>query len=272
MKKKISVVAVGGWLLGIGFIMLALIESGSPQLFWNLPSLYMIVGGTFACTITVFPADHLKLFVPGLKRVFTKNVINTRQDIDTIVELSKEARTKGLMALEALAPQHVNDRFLHEGILLMADGVSSDALKDRLEGMLYFMKKRHNKSASIFELIGSVAPGLGLVGTYVGLIPMLTNMDDPSGLGPMMAIELVSSFYGGFIANMLFNPLAKRLKVMASEEHARNELILNGLLGIYEGKNPRVIEDELVAFANLKAGRGKGKDKVVNIEKKRKSA
>lgn len=249
--KKVSFSAWLGFLLGIGFVLLAMRESHDPMLFWNVPSFYMIVGGTVATVITVYPVARLKLFFPTLMRAFKKDNIDLRKDINTIVELSKEVRSKGLMVLETLAQQHTSDRFLYEGLLLMGDGVSSDDFKDHMEGVLYFTKKRHNKGAGMIELVGATAPSLGLVGTYIGLIPMLTSLDDPTSLGPMMAIELVSSFYGGVIANILFTPLAKRLKIMAAEEADRNEMILHGLLSIHQGKNPKVIENDLMTYMNL---------------------
>ena len=249
--KKISFSTIFGFVLGIGFIFAALMESHRPELFWNLPSLYMIVGGTFATLITVFSPAKLKLFFPTMKRAFVRTKTDLRQDIETIVELSKEVRTKGLMSLENLAQNHVKDKFLYEGLILMADGVSSEDLKEHMEGVIYFTKKRHSKDAAMVELVANIAPSLGLVGTYVGLIPMLTNLDDPTSLGPMMAIELVSSFYGGVLANILFGPIARRLKMIASEEADRNEFILVGLLSIHEGKNPKVIEANMMAYANL---------------------
>lgn len=251
--KKISFSTLFGFLLGLTFIFLAMMESHRPELFLNMPSMYMIVGGTFATLITVYPPAKLKLFFPTMKRAFVHNKTNLRQDIETIVELSKEVRTKGLMVLENLAQQHEKDKFLYEGLLLMADGVNSEELKEHMEGVIYFTKKRHSKGAGMVDLVATVAPSLGLVGTYVGLIPMLTNLDDPTSLGPMMAIELVSSFYGGLLANIIFGPIARRLKMIASEEADRNEFVLVGLLSIHEGKNPKVIESNMMAYANLKS-------------------
>ncbi len=251
--KKISFTTLLGFLLGLGFIAAAMLESHQIELFWNLPSVYMILGGTFATLITVFPPARLKLFFPTMKRAFVHNKIDLRQDIEDIVELSKEVRSKGLMVLENLAQQHTDDKFLYEALLLMADGVNSEELKEHMEGVIYFTKKRHSKSAAMVDMVAAVAPSLGLVGTYVGLIPMLSNLDDPTSLGPMMAIELVSSFYGGLLANIVFGPIARRLKIIAAEEADRNEFVLVGLLSIHEGKNPKVIESNMMAYANLKS-------------------
>lgn len=129
--------------------------------------------------------------------------------------------------------------------------MDEEQLRNLLEGSTYFMKQRHQKNASMFDMIGATAPALGLLGTYVGLIPMLNNLDDPASLGPMMALELVSSFYGAFIAYVIFSPLAKRLKNMSKEEVIRRDILIEGLASIQQGKNPNLIKEELYAFANI---------------------
>lgn len=260
--SKLAVTTLVGWISGIVFIYFALMESHRPELFVNMPSLYMIVGGTAACLFTVYPFERLKLFFPTCIRAFKTNPVNMRQDIETIVELAKEARSKGIIALEGSIDQFPMDKFMKEGILLIADGISEEEFRNHMESIMHFTKVRHNKNAGMVELIASVAPSLGLVGTYVGLIPMLTNLDDPTSLGPMMAIELVSSFYGGLLSNILFGPIAKRLKMLSEEEHSRNELILEGLISIQQGKNPRMIESELMAFMNLQVD---AKDNSINF-------
>lgn len=268
-KTKISLVTLFGFLLGIAVMFLSVIETGQPELFWNVPSFYIIVGGTLAILITTFPPSRLKAFFPTLGLAFKKDKIDMRRDIETIVELAQQARTKGLMALEDMAQDYVDDKFLYEGLLMISDGISGEDLKSRLEGIMYFTKKQRNKNIAMVDLVATIAPSLGLVGTYVGLIPMLTNLDDPTSLGPMMAIELVSSFYGGVIANILFLPIAKRLRVKTEDEHNRNELLMIGLLGIHQGKNPRMLEDELLSYMDLKKDYKSEAIKFVRSKKKK---
>ena len=128
------------------------------------------------------------------------------------------------------------------------DGTDEDKLRDSLESETYFMQQRHQKGIAMVEMIANTRPALGLLGTYIGLIPMLTNLDDPTKLGPLMALELVTSFYGSFLSNLIFSPIAKRLKLLNREEVSRRELMTEGLVGILMHKNPRIIREELNFF------------------------
>lgn len=145
----------------------------------------------------------------------------------------------------------MEDEFVKKGLMLIIDGTDEESLRHLLDGSTYFMKQRYNKGANMFGLLAATAPALGLLGTYVGLIPMLNSLDDPTVLGPMMALELVSSFYGAFIAYVIFSPMSKRLKNMSQEEGYRRELLTEGLVSIYHKKNPKVIKAELSSFANI---------------------
>lgn len=136
--------------------------------------------------------------------------------------------------------------------MLLTDGIAEDALASALHSDIYYASKRHKQGLSMINMIAGNVTALGLLGTYVGLIPMINNMDDPESLGPMMAIELVSSFYGAFIAYTLFTPMGKRLEAMSSMEVFRKELITEGLMLIQKGKNPKLIQDQLLATLRKK--------------------
>ena len=153
--------------------------------------------------------------------------------------------------MEDTIDRYTDDAFIQRGIRLIVDGADEEQLRNALEGATYFMKQRHQKGAAMVNMIAATAPALGLVGTYVGLIPMLNNLDDPSTLGPMMALELVSSFYGGFMAYVIFSPLAKRLRFLSEEEETRRDLLVEGLAAIQQGKNPKLIKEELFAYMNI---------------------
>ncbi|WP_429142979.1 motility protein A [Anaerotaenia torta] len=228
-----------------------MVTSGKPELFWNLPSFFIIIGGTMGSFITAFPPSRLKTFGAVLKKAFTKNDYNLKEDIKALVKLSEVSRREGLLALEDHVDQYIDDEFIKKGIRLIVDGADEEQLRNQLEGATHFMKQRHQKGAAMLELLAITAPALGLVGTYVGLIPMLTNLDDPNNLGPMMALELVSSFYGGFLANIIFSPLAKRLKNMSKEEAERRDILIEGLAAIQQGKNPKLMKEELMSYANI---------------------
>ncbi len=240
-----------GLIIGVSFVVGSIIVTGEPILFWNLPSAFIIFGGTLGAVVIAFPAQRLKTIGSVIKRAFKKDEYDLREDIVILVKFAEISRREGILALEDFVDQFTEDDFVKKGIQLIVDGADEEQLRNLLEGSTYFMKQRHQKGASMLDMIAATAPALGLLGTYVGLIPMLNNLEDPTALGPMMALELVSSFYGAFIAYIVFSPLAKRLKIMNKEEESRRELLIEGLAAIQQGKNPKLIKEELSAYANL---------------------
>lgn len=248
MKKQRQAITTWlGLIGGIACVALAIAESGNLKLFINIPSLLIIVGGTIFVLIMSFPFSTLKRIGSVIKEAFLRQTHDPMDDINTMMELSEMARREGLLALENYNDK-TDDPFLKRGLSLLADGVDRDVLESSMISEIYHSQKRHRSGIAMISMIASVAPGLGLVGTYVGLIPMLVDMRDPDKLGPMMAIELVSSFYGGFLANVIFSPMAKKLQSKSALEKDRQELILEGILAIHEGKNPRLIREDLLAY------------------------
>lgn len=250
MFKFISSTLIG-LVFGASLIVGSVFVSGHAELFWNVPSAFIIFGGTIGATIMAFPPQRLKTIGTVIKKAFSKAEYDIKKDIAALVRCSEISRKEGLLALENHIDNLTDDAFLKQGIQYIIDGADEEQLRNLLEGSTYFMKQRHHKGAAMLDMIAATAPALGLLGTYVGLIPMLNNLDDASTLGPMMALELVSSFYGAFVAYVIFSPMAKRLKFMNKEEETRRELIIEGLAGIQQGKNPRLIKEELMAYANI---------------------
>jgi chemotaxis protein MotA len=249
--SKFGISTLIGLIAGASLILSSVFISGHAALFWNLPSLFIIMGGTFGSVVMAFPPKRLKTMIPVIKKAFSNEKNDVTEDLLTLVSLAEISRKEGLLALEDTVDQYTDDEFIKRGIRLIVDGADEEQLRNSLEGSMYFMKQRHNKGAAMIDMIASTAPALGLLGTYVGLIPMLNNLDDAASLGPMMALELVSSFYGAFIAYVVFSPLAKRLKVMSSEEASRKEIIIEGLSAIQQGKNPKIMKEELAAYMNI---------------------
>lgn len=210
-----------------------------------------LIGSTLGSTIIAFPPKRLKTLGSVIRRSWIKDNYDLKEDVLNLVALAEISRKEGLLSLEEHIDEYTDDEFIKRGILLIVDGSDEEQLRNILEGSTYFMKQRHQKGYAMLDMIAATAPALGLLGTYVGLIPMLNNLEDPTTLGPMMALELVSSFYGAFIAYVVFSPLSKRLKIMSSEEASRRELLVEGLVAIQQGKNPTLIREELFAFINF---------------------
>ncbi len=253
-------------IIGVSFSILlitsSMVVSGHIGLFWNLPSALITIGGTFGAVLVSFPPSRLKTLGPVMMKAFRREKFDIAKDVETIITLAEVSRKEGLLALEDYIEQYTNDEFLKKGIMLIIDGADEDQLRTSLEGATYFMQQRHHKGHAMLDMIAATAPSLGLLGTYIGLIPMLNNLDDPTTLGPMMALELVSSFYGGFIAYVIFSPICKRLKIMSSEEVSRREILIEGLSYIQQGKNPKIISEQLIAYMNIKPFNDTGKKQI----------
>ncbi len=232
---------------GIACIVAAIFEGGNLGLFINIPSFLIIVGGTCFALIMAYPFSTLKTLGAVIKQAFVQDRYDPIEVINTIIELSMVARREGLLAIERYM-ENIDNHFLKKGLNLLVDGIDREDLEATMMNEIYQAQKRHRVGASMISMIASVAPGLGLVGTYVGLIPMLVHMRDPEKLGPLMAIELVSSFYGGFMANVIFSPMARKLQSKSTQEKDIDELMLQGILGLHEGKNPRVLREDLLTY------------------------
>ena len=247
-KKRFSPLALLGLSISVCSIIISIFLAGEAQSFFDLKSLFITVGSTLGAFLFSFPFETIRNFFPVIKKAFTSSALNLEKDIDTLVTLSEVAKKQGLLNLERDLDRYTDDKFLKKGILNIIDNKDVDQLKEIMETEMYFMNRRHKKGRSMIEMIAATAPSLGLLGTYIGLIPMLINLDDPESLGPYMAIELVTSFYGAFIAFIIFSPMSKKLKALDDDEMIQKELLLKGLVGIKEGRNPRMLREELSNF------------------------
>jgi chemotaxis protein MotA len=210
------------------------------------------IGGTIAAMIVTFPRTQLFSFGSVMKKVFQKEDQDPVNDISMFSRMSDVIRKEGVLSLDGKISEFTDDEFLKKGIMLLVDGKNSDVIRSNMATELKSMQRRHKKGAAMLDMISKTTPSLGLLCTYVGLIPMLQNLTNPEALGPMMAIELVSSFYGSFIAYVLFGPMANRLKLMDQEESLRKEMMIYGLSAVSEGLNPHQIEDQMMNYLSRK--------------------
>lgn len=164
-----------------------------------------------------------------------------------IIELSSVARRDGLLALEE-AGNKAEDEFLKKGIMLIVDGTDPELVRNIMETELTFLEERHAEGRGLYDAMGSYAPAFGMIGTLIGLINMLQQLDDPSSVGPQMAVALITTFYGSVMANAIFIPIAAKLKIKSKQEILMKELVVEGLLSIQAGENPRIIEEKLKTF------------------------
>ncbi len=220
---------------------------GAINHFIDLNSVYITIGGSVACMLM---SCELKEFVNNLKSyalIFKLPKFNTQEIITKIIDLSNVARKEGLLSLEEAAGD-LDDAFLKKGILLIVDGTDPELVRGIMETELASIEGRHNKVVSFFEQFAAMGPAWGMIGTLIGLVNMLYNMEDASTIGPAMAVALLTTMYGSMIANWLCLPATFKMKKLNASEIMVKEIMIEGLLSIQAGENPRVIEEKLKSF------------------------
>ena len=240
---------IGLTIAAVGIIGGFTIEGGGISSLINLPGFLIVVVGTMGATMVAFPLKMVlgipKLFLAAL---FTKVTAHGRHMADELVDMADKARREGLLLLEDEA-QSVDDTFTRKGLLLMIDGTDPDALRSIMEIDIDGLAARHRENAKVFEAGGGFAPTLGVLGAVMGLITVLSHLGgDPSELGEGIATAFVATFYGVGMANVILLPIAEKLKVRSHEERLVREMILEGVLSIQAGDNPRIVREKLESF------------------------
>ena len=234
-----------GLLGGFGIIIGAIATGGDIMLFINIPSVLIVVGGTFMVTLMqISMKDFLGSFSIGMKAFFYKTD-DARQLIEEAVQLADIARKNGLLALEG---QEISNDFLKTGINLCVDGHDPAFVQKILTKDIDLTIERHEVGQKMFRSMSAMAPAMGMIGTLVGLVQMLSNMSDPSSIGPAMAVALLTTLYGAVIANAFAIPMADKLGRVSELEKTNKSLILETISGIQEGMNPRVLEQLLSTY------------------------
>jgi len=244
---KRNLLPIIGSLLGMGLIIWAININGEIVNFVDISSILITVFGSFCALMISFPYKTL-LNIPNVM----KNLLITAKDnkyelILLMSNLSRKARMEGLLALEDDMVEIDND-FLTSGLQMVIDGVEPDIIKDIMELRLATLERRHRTGQEVFEKWGELAPAFGMLGTLIGLIVTLTRLDDPSNIGPGMATALITTFYGSLMANLVFIPIASNLSEQTDEEIFVGHLIIDGLLEIQAGSNPRILEEKLTTY------------------------
>ena len=241
-----------GLVLGLVFIIASIIIVGdlNPAAvgdFFDVPSIMIVIGGTLAAGLISVKLPRFISYWKAFGVTLKPPVMDPAAAIGTIVTLANTARKEGVLALEESAA-NMEDKFLQKGIMLIVDGTDPELVKDILETELSYIEERHGGAAMFYENLAAYAPSWGMMGTMVGLVLMLGQLEDPSTLGPMMAVALITTFYGAILANYLCNPISSKLKDISKEEILFKMVLVNGMLSIQAGENPRIIEEKLKSF------------------------
>ena len=245
-----DIASLAGILLALFMLVFGIISSagvGGFREYLDPASAIITFGGAFSCTLM---SMSLQNYIAGLKSftlIFKAPALNTSEMIGKIIELSNVARKEGLLSLEEAATD-LEEPFLKKGILLIVDGTDPELVRAIMETELVSVEGRHKETIGFWDTLAAMGPAWGMIGTLIGLINMLKNMSDVTSVGPNMSVALVTTFYGSVLANWLCTPVSAKLKADNDAEIEAKEIMVEGLLSIQAGENPRVIEEKLKSF------------------------
>lgn len=241
---------LGGVLSIVGtfaVIIVGMIMAGNPVMFVDPASFFIVIGGGIGALFFSYPVDKCLEMIGILGVVFRSQDLDVNEVRPVLVSFAEKARREGLLALEDDLAE-LNDEFLQKGLQLVVDGTDPEVVEDILSRELDYIHERHQFGAGVMEHMAGLFPALGMIGTLIGLVVMLGNLDNPDQLGPSMAVALITTFYGAVMANVVAAPMAERLSTKSDAEILQKELMIEGILSIQAGDNPRIVEEKLKAF------------------------
>ncbi len=260
MKRKIDPMSVAGLILGIMLIVVSIMltEKAKPatgydliaknlEAFYDLPSVGIVIGGTLAGLMIMFPLSQFKKIPKHLMVVFLPRQYRSEEYIELLVEEAKKARINGLLSLESDIVE-IQDPFMKNCLQMLVDGVDAEDIKAQMESALDSLDERHSQERAFYDKGASLAPAFGMVGTLIGLINMLKNLEDVASVGPSMSVALITTFYGSLLANIVFAPISNKLRVRHEEEYLCMRIICEGTQGIQAGANPNLLREKLVSI------------------------
>lgn len=226
-------------------ITVAILMGGSMDIFINGPGLMIVCAGTMTVVLMKYPLSVAGHAMHAAAKAFLNKVQSPAELIEKCVELANIARKDGVLGLEQV---EIENEFLKRGVQHVVDGNDADFVRKMMNTDINLTIERHEEGQSIFKSIGDVAPAMGMIGTLIGLVQMMANMDDPKALGPAMAVALLTTLYGAVIANVFALPIADKLALRSKQERLTKILILEGISSIQDGLNPRVMQDLLKTY------------------------
>ncbi len=243
---NVDFATLGGLVIGISVVLLAILTESSIDIFINVPGFLIVFGGTFAATLIKFPLSGVFVSLPlGLKMAFSYEKDRPRDYIEQAVALVKRARRKGLVSLDGIK---LRNPFFNKGVQLCADGRELDYIRSILTKEMAMSIQRKEMGANVFAAIGEAAPAFGMFGTLVGLVQMLSSMNDPSSIGRGMAVALLTTLYGTLIANLIGLPIADKLADKSRQEKETRSLIVECVFQIQQMQNPTAMREILEPY------------------------
>ncbi len=234
-----------GIIIGFSLIIGAIILGGSYDVFLNIPGMMIVFGGTFAATCVNFPLQDIIKAFKAVYYVFARKRVSPNDVVNLMVKIAQISRQEGLLALEKIKTENP---ILKKACQLIADNADKELITETLRFEIISLKNRHNVVQDVFKKMAGFAPAFGMIGTLIGLIQMLSTLEDPSTIGPAMAVALLTTFYGAIMANLIFLPIAGKLKSRTLEEVLNLEIIFHGAKSILENNNPTFVYEKLSSF------------------------
>lgn len=226
----------------IGLLIMAMVLSGDIGMFVDTQSCIIVFGGSIFIVLSNYNLGQFFGMGKIIGKAFMFKIEQPEELIAKAVDMADAARKGGFLALEEA---EISNPFMQKGVDMLVDGHDADVVRATLQKDISLTEERHETGAGMMMALADVAPAMGMIGTLIGLVAMLSNMDDPKSIGPAMAVALLTTLYGAFLANVIAIPIASKLKLRLSEEKMNQELVLDAVLGIQDGQNPRVIENLL---------------------------
>ncbi len=243
-----NITTVVGLLLGFGALIGGLLLEDGNLLAFAKPSAFLIVfGGTFGATMVSHPGSTLRRLPKVIGRTFVNKAAQPVQVASTLVDLSERARREGLLALEEELPK-LDNPLLRKGVMLVVDGTDPELVRSVLLSDMSVRDREVENEAGMLDAMGGFAPTMGIIGTVMGLVNVLSKMSDPSHLGEAIAVAFIATFYGVGSANLIWLPLGTKLKKLAEGGQLLDEMILEGLASIQSGENPRILQERLQPY------------------------
>lgn len=236
-----------GLVMGVLLLGTAMFSKASVSTFVDLPSVAIVMGGTAAALLVSFPLKKALNLIKVTKNAFFSETQSAKQLITDLVQYAEIARRDGILSLEGMT-ETIQDTFIVKGIQMAVDGTDPELIEQILDGELDSLSERHNEGRQLFETMGKYAPAFGMIGTLIGLVIMLKNMEDTSSIGAGMAVALITTLYGAIAANLVFLPIADKLRMRSNEEMLMKQIIIRGVMSIQSGDNPRIVEQKLMTF------------------------
>jgi chemotaxis protein MotA len=243
----LDIATIAGIVAGFGLIIGTILSGEGATAFLHLPSMMVVVGGSTAATLVAFPMEQLISAFKVAAKTFRKQVSTESEAVQQFINLSRMARRDGILALDR-ALKDIENPFMRVGLEMAVDGTEPDTIRDIMETELSSLLERHKVGQGIFTALGTYSPAFGMIGTLIGLVQMLRNLDDPSTIGPAMAIALITTFYGAILGNLVYLPMAVKLRNKSTLEVLSMKMIIEGVLAIQKGVHPKNIERKLMNF------------------------